>query len=283
MRASLDSYQGHPNTHERHPRFPIIPKIRKPNETKADLSQRRDRFLLALALGLGGCVVGATSYYPGPGPGPVENDFWFYPSVGVYYDNQQGYYHYNSGGTWVKRRSYPPTFTAGWVPMSSSTTRDRAPGTTTTTTAAITPPSATGIIRPTRHPAMATDRGGMMISVRVTDFPLRADGRLLVITGQVGITSGRGTDPRATIPSGRAPDPRGAIARHRARVPDPLHAPPALAFRRGPRVWRAATNELPRSQGPGQVYPPRPVGNQPSPQPRPQPRPLPYRAMTNPG
>ena len=69
--------------------------------------------LLALALGLGGCVVGATSYYPGPGPGPVENDFWFYPSVGVYYDNQRGYYHYNSGGTWVETTVLPSYLYSG--------------------------------------------------------------------------------------------------------------------------------------------------------------------------
>jgi hypothetical protein len=67
--------------------------------------------LLALALGLGGCVVGASSYYPGPGP--LENDFWFYPSVGVYYDNQRGYYHYNSGGTWVETTVLPSYLYSG--------------------------------------------------------------------------------------------------------------------------------------------------------------------------
>lgn len=62
--------------------------------------------LLAMTIGLGGCVVGASSYYPTTGS--LENDYWYYPSVGVYYDNQQGYYHYNSGGTWVQTTVLPP-------------------------------------------------------------------------------------------------------------------------------------------------------------------------------
>jgi len=67
--------------------------------------------LLAVALSLGGCVVGASTYYPGPEP--YVNDYWYYPSVGVYYDNQRGYYHYNSGGTWVETTVLPSYLYSG--------------------------------------------------------------------------------------------------------------------------------------------------------------------------
>ncbi len=64
-----------------------------------------------------------------------------------------------------------------------------------------------------------------MISVPVTDLPLRADGRLLAIPGQVGITSGRVTDRRVMISFGLAPGPRGVIDRHPAWVLGQRRAP----------------------------------------------------------
>lgn len=60
--------------------------------------------LLASILGLGGCVAGGAYYTD---PYVTGYDYWYYPSVGVYYDNARGYYHYQSGGTWMETRVLP--------------------------------------------------------------------------------------------------------------------------------------------------------------------------------
>lgn len=232
--------------------------------------------LLALALGLGGCVVGATSYYPGPGPGPVENDFWFYPSVGVYYDNQQGYYHYNSGGTWVQTTVLPSYLYSGlgtYVVLDNPGPR---------------PwyyynnhrryyPAERYRHYPPNPPPRYGHRPRWDDDHRPGDRPPPSGGRTPPGYYRPGGDNGRpGYQPpgdNTVWPGSRPPGndrpPPGQGSRPIPRPSQPWRLGEDPGFG-GPR-----TNELPRSQGPGQVYPPRPVGNQPSPQPRPQPRPMP--------
>lgn len=66
---------------------------------------------LAAIIGLNGCVVGTTAYYPDYGPGGY--DYLYYPSSGIYYDNLGGYYYYPSGGTWIQTTVLPTYLYSG--------------------------------------------------------------------------------------------------------------------------------------------------------------------------
>lgn len=61
--------------------------------------------VLVMVISLGGCVVEGP--LP-PGPGPYLYDYYFYPSVGVYFDIYSGYYYYHSDGRWVHTLVLPP-------------------------------------------------------------------------------------------------------------------------------------------------------------------------------
>ena len=255
--------------------FPHYPK-NKSNSMKPRRIYRNvvTASLLALALGLGGCVVGASSYYPGPGP--LENDFWFYPSVGVYYDNQRGYYHYNSGGTWVETTVLPSYLYSGlgtyvvldnpgprpWYYYNNHRRyypaeryRHYPPN----------PPPRYG-----HRPRWDDDR-------RPGDRPPPSGGRTppgYYRPGGDDVRPGyRPPGDNTVWPGSRPPGedrpPPGQAPRPTPRPqPQPWRLGDDPGFGDGPR-----TNELPRSQGPGQAYPPRPVGNQPSPRPQPMPQP----------
>ena len=66
---------------------------------------------LAAIIGLNGCVVGTTAYYPDYGPGGY--DYLYYPSSGIYYDNLGGHYYYPSGGTWIQTTVLPSYLYSG--------------------------------------------------------------------------------------------------------------------------------------------------------------------------
>ena len=235
--------------------------------------------LLALALGLGGCVVGATSYYPGPGPGPVANDFWFYPSVGVYYDNQRGYYHYNSGGSWVETTVLPSYLYSGlgtYVVLNNPGPR---PWYYYNNHRRYYPPERYRHYPPNPPPRYG-NRPRWDDDQRPGDRPPPSGGRTPPGYSRPGGDNVRpgnrppGDDivwPGSRPPGGDRP-PSGLGPRPTPRPqPQPWPVGEDPGFGDGPR-----TNDLPRSQVPGHAYPPRPVGNQPSPRPMP-PHELEYR------
>ena len=59
---------------------------------------------------LAGCVY--DPFYYGPPPhshySPYYYDYYFYPSVQVYFHFTTGYYFYRDGGVWIKTRVLPP-------------------------------------------------------------------------------------------------------------------------------------------------------------------------------
>jgi hypothetical protein len=44
-----------------------------------------------------------------PAPGPYWYDYYYYPSVGVYFDIYSGNYYYRSGDRWAHSPALPPT------------------------------------------------------------------------------------------------------------------------------------------------------------------------------
>ena len=77
------------------------------------------KFLKSLALslsivaGLTACVYGP--YYPGPARHsyhahyyPAYYDYFFYPSVRVYFNYSTGHYYYPSGRRWIRSTNLPP-------------------------------------------------------------------------------------------------------------------------------------------------------------------------------
>lgn len=66
---------------------------------------------LAAVIGLNGCGVGTTHYFPDYGPRGY--DYLYYPSVGIYYDNLRGYYYYPSSGSWVQTTVLPTYLYSG--------------------------------------------------------------------------------------------------------------------------------------------------------------------------
>ena len=63
-------------------------------------------FLAMLVLGISSCAIEGPVV---PGPGPYMYDYYYYPSVGVYFNVYSGYYHYYSNGRWVRSVTLPPT------------------------------------------------------------------------------------------------------------------------------------------------------------------------------
>ena len=80
--------------------------------------------VLALVIGLGGCVVEGP--VP-PGPRVHFYDYYYYPSVGVYFDIGTGYYYYRSGGGWVHTLTLPPTIRLDQRDRHRFESRDRDP------------------------------------------------------------------------------------------------------------------------------------------------------------
>ena len=66
-------------------------------------------FPMILALGVGACAHGV----PVPPHPRLLHDFYFYPSVGVYYHIAGGYYYYSDGDAWIKVKVLPPRFRIG--------------------------------------------------------------------------------------------------------------------------------------------------------------------------
>jgi hypothetical protein len=62
--------------------------------------------ILALVVGVASCAVEGP--VPPPPPGPYLYDYFFYPSVGVYFNIRSGYYYFRSDGRWVRSNSLPP-------------------------------------------------------------------------------------------------------------------------------------------------------------------------------
>jgi hypothetical protein len=79
----------------------IILRVRR-----CDVSIPRGIAVLVLVIGIAGCAVEGP--IP-PGPVPYWYDYYFYPSVGVYFNIHSGYYYYRSGGRWVHTLILPPT------------------------------------------------------------------------------------------------------------------------------------------------------------------------------
>lgn len=63
--------------------------------------------LLAASRGFGQVSVGIN--VGGPAPAPAYN-YWYYPSLGVYYDYGAHVYFYQDGPNWVRVRHLPPRF-----------------------------------------------------------------------------------------------------------------------------------------------------------------------------
>jgi len=80
---------------------------------------------LAMVFTLAGCAVEGVAYYPGSAR--VTYDYWYYPSVGVYYDSRRSYYHYYSGSRWVEASILPSYLYGGLGTYVVINSRDRRP------------------------------------------------------------------------------------------------------------------------------------------------------------
>ncbi len=229
--------------------------------------------LLALALGLGGCVVGASSYYPEPGP--LANDFWYYPSVGVYYDNQQGYYHYNSGGTWVETTVLPSYLYSGlgtYVVLDNPGPR---PWYYYNDHRHYYPPERYRHYPPNPPPPRYGHKPRWDDDKHPGDRPPPSGGRTPPGYYRPGGDNFRpGYKPPGDNPVWPGSRPPGGDRSPPGQGPRPTPRPQPWQLGDDPGLGdRTRTNEFPHSQGPGQVYPSRPVGNRPNPQPQPRPMP----------
>lgn len=211
--------------------------------------------LLAMTIGLGGCVVGASSYYPTTGS--LENDYWYYPSVGVYYDNQQGYYHYNSGGTWVQTTVLPPYLYSSlgtYVVLNNPGPR---PWYYYNYHRNYYPPERYRHYAPNPPPPWYGPRPRWDDDHRPVNRPPPSGG---------WSPPGQGARPvpkPQPQPIRFGDDPGPGYGTHSHPQPIRFGDDPGPSFLGRP-------NELPRGLvPPGQVHPPRPVGNRPSPQPKP--------------